>query len=133
MSEAVRAMTTNGGPAEQHINFRGVAEGKPIPYENIVLNRDVVFLRHDFHHTEESVSGGAPEVETRYYTGFLTQRDGLHFYFVQFSLVGDRSPASPAIPGTILLDPGGRAANPETYDSRTMTFWKMGELYIEGA
>ena len=130
MNEEVRVMTTYRGPAEQHINFRGVAECKPIPYEDIALNRDVVFLRHYFHHTEENVSGGAPEVETRYYTGFLTQRDGLHFCFVQFSLVGD-GPAS--IPGTILQDPGGRAANRETYDSRTMTFWKMGELYIEGA
>jgi hypothetical protein len=44
---------------------------------------------------------------------------------------GRRAP--PSIPGTILQDPGGRAANPETYDSRTMTFWKMGELYIEAA
>jgi hypothetical protein len=123
-------MEHNGGPAEQHINFRGVAECKPIPYEDIALNRDVVFLRHYFHHTEENVSGGAPDVETRYYTGFLTQRDGFHFYFVQFSLVGD---GPPSIPGTILQDPGGRAANREACDSRTMTFWKMGELYIEGA
>jgi len=123
-------MEHNGEPAEQRINFRGVAECKPIPYENIALNRDVVFLRHYFHHEEENVARGAPKVETRYYTGFLTERDGLRFEFVQFSLVGD---GPPSIPGTILQDPGGRAANPETYDSRTMTFWKMGELYIERA
>jgi hypothetical protein len=123
-------MKHNGELAKQHISFRGAADGKPISYEDIALNRDVVFLRHYFHHAEENVSIGAPKVETRYYTGFLTQRDGPHFYFVQFSLVGD---GPPSIPGTILQDPGGRAANPETYDSRTMTFWKMGQLYIEGA
>jgi hypothetical protein len=123
-------MERSGEPANQHINFRGFAECEPIPYEYIALNRDVVFLRHYFHHAEQNVAIGAPKVETRYYTGFLTERDGLHFYFVQFSLVGD---GPPSIPGTILQDPGGRAANPEHYDSRTMTFWKMGELYIEGA
>ena len=101
-------MEYNGGP-EQHISFRGVAECKPIPYEDIALNRDVVFLRHYFHYTEEDVSGGAPKVETRYYTGFLHPKGRLHFYFVQFSLVGD---GPPSIPGTILQDPGGRAANP---------------------
>jgi hypothetical protein len=72
-------MEHNGGPAEQHINFRGIADCKPIPYEDIALNRDVVFLRHYFYHTGEDLSGGAPELETRYYTRFLTQRDGLPF------------------------------------------------------
>ena len=53
-------MEHNGEPAEQHINFRGVAECKPIPYENIALNRDVVVLRHYFHHEEENVSEAHP-------------------------------------------------------------------------
>lgn len=123
-------MEHNEKPAKQRINFHGFAECEPIPYEDIALNRDVVFLRHYFHHAEENVAIGAPKVETRYYTGFLTERYGPRFSFVQFSLVGD---GPPSIPGTILRDPGGRAANPEIYDRRTMTFWKMGELYIEGA
>jgi hypothetical protein len=123
-------MEDHGNPEKQHINFRGVAEGSPISYEDIAINRDVVFLKHDFQHPEQNVSGGAPVVETRYYTGFLTQREVLNFYFVQFSLVGD---GPPIIPGTILQDPGGRAPNLQAYDSRTMTFWKMGELYIEAA
>jgi hypothetical protein len=87
-------ITTEGQQSSTSISG-GVAECKPIPYEDIALERDVMFLRHYVHHTEENVSGGAPKVETRYYAGFFTRRDGLHFCFVQFSLVGDGPPSIP--------------------------------------
>jgi len=106
--------------------FRG-NDGTPIRYEDLVLWRDVVFLRWDRPYSEEEQSGGAPAVETFNYTGYLRKREGSYFTMSYFScVVADGH--LPVIQGTGILRDGGVGWQPFAYDEKSMKFWKTGEL-----
>lgn len=109
------------------VGFRPFADSRPIRYEDIVLERDVVFLVRSLHHAPENVAVGAPVIETFSYTGMLESRDGDRFELSYFSM----TTSHPRVAGkNILADPGGACRQRMVLD-KSMTFWKMGELYVE--
>jgi hypothetical protein len=113
--------------AKPQVRFRPYADYRPIRYEDIVLGRDVVFLVTSFHHAPENVAAGAPAIETFSYTGMLESRDGDHFQLSYFSM----TTSFPSKAGkNILADPGGACRQDMVFDE-SITFWKMGELYVE--
>lgn len=109
------------------VRFWPRADFRPIRYEDIVLGRDVVFLVKSLHHDPENVAAGAPVIETFSYTGMLESRDGDRFQLSYFSM----TTSHPWKAGkNILADPGGACSQDMVLDE-SMTFWKMGELYVE--
>lgn len=110
--------------------FNGKAYTRPIPYEDIAVGRDVVYLVHLFRHEPENVGIGASPTETLSYTGMLTERNGDRFTLAYFSLTTDAAAVLRPHDGNTLADPGGKASAPMTLDRDSMTFWKMGELYV---
>jgi len=111
----------------EQFQFRGDC-GTPLRYEDIVLWRDVVFLRWDCPYSEGEQSGGAPASQTFYYTAYLCERSGSRFILSYFSCVvadGDL----PVIQGTGILRDGGVGSQTFAYDEKIMKFWKTGELY----
>jgi hypothetical protein len=111
------------------IRFYPHADFRPIRYEDIALEHDVVFLVESFHHDPENVGIGAPEIETRSYTGMVRNRNGDHFELAYFSMTTDAVVMHRD--GYTLADPGGRCYNNMTFNEKNMKFWKMGELYAE--
>ena len=109
------------------VRFRPHADSRPIRYEDIVAQRDVVFLVRSLHHDPENVAVGAPVIETFSYTGMLESRDGDRFQLSYFSMTTSSPLASRK---NILADPGGACRQDMVLDE-SMTFWKMGELYVE--
>ena len=102
--------------------------GTPIKYEDIVLYRDVVFLVWDRPYSEEEQSSGAPASETFYYTGYLCERSASRFILSYFScVVADGH--LPVIQARESSATAALGSQPMTYDERSMSFWKTGELY----
>lgn len=127
MSTATTATSHQMGKPQ--VRFRPYADYRPIRYEDIELGRDVVFLVRSFHHDPENVAAGAPVMETWSYTGILESKDGGRFQLSYFSMTTScPSPRSK----NILADPGGACRQNMVLDE-SMTFWKMGELYVEQA
>jgi hypothetical protein len=109
------------------VRFRPYADSRPIRYEDIVVQRDVVFLVRSLHHDPENVAFGAPVIETFSYTGMLERRDGDRFQLSYFSM----TTSCPSVARkNILADPGGARRQDMVLDE-SMTFWKTGELYVE--
>ncbi len=113
---------------EARVDFRG-DWGTPIRYEDIVLWRDVVFLVWDRPYDEEVQSMGAPAVGTFYFTGYLREREGIHFVMTYFSLVVADGHL-PITNGTRILADGGANSHPLRYDEKNMRFWRTGRLEI---
>jgi hypothetical protein len=112
---------------KSQVRFRPHADSRPIRYEDMVLGRDVVFLVKSLRHDPENVAAGAPVIETFSYTGMLESRDGDRFQLSYFSM----TTSHPSETGkNILADPGGACRQDMVLDE-SMTFWKMGELYVE--
>jgi hypothetical protein len=121
------------------IGFHGMDLCRIFRYEEIVVGRDVVFLKHT-NPDPENVALGAPD-ETYWYTGMLQEKDGDRFVLSYFSMAvtplrrNEPVPELSANPHytveTILADRGGCGSQLMTLDRENMTFWKMGELYIE--
>jgi hypothetical protein len=109
------------------VRFRPYADSTPIRYEDIVAGRDVVFLVSSLRHEPENVAAGAPVIETFSYTGMLERREGDRFQLSYFSMTTSSPLASRK---NILADPGGACRQDMVLDE-SMTFWKMGELYVE--
>ena len=109
------------------VRFWPHADFRPIRYEDIVLGRDVVFLVRSRHHDPENVAAGAPVMETLSYTGMLESRDGDRFQLSYFSMTTSHPWKANK---NILADPGGACRQDMVLDE-SMTFWKMGELYVE--
>lgn len=108
------------------VRFRPHADSRPIRYEDIVIGRDVVFLVKSLRHDPENMAAGAPIIETFSYTGMLESRDGDRFQLSYFSM----TTSHPSEAGkNILADPGGARRQNMVLDE-SMTFWKMGELYV---
>jgi hypothetical protein len=110
------------------VEFRGDA-GTPIRYEDIMLWRDVVFLESVYHYDEENQSYGAPAVGTFYFTGYLREREGIHFVMTYFSLVVADGHL-PITNGTRILADGGANSHPLRYDEKNMRFWRTGRLEV---
>ena len=113
---------------EARVEFRG-DWGTPIRYEDIVLWRDVVFLESVYHYDEENQSYGAPAVGTFNFTGYLREREGIHFVMTYFSLVVADGHL-PITNGTRILADGGANSHPLRYDEKNMRFWRTGRLEI---
>lgn len=112
---------------EARVEFNGFdSAGTPIGYESIVPFRDVVFLVWDRHYDEETRSWGAPVAETFCYTGFLRERNGIHFAMTYFSLV--KPDKSGRTGGGYLADTG---VNYQAFTlDEHMRFWKTGDLHV---
>jgi hypothetical protein len=110
------------------VEFRGDA-GTPVRYEDIMLWRDVVFLESVYHYDEENQSYGAPAVGTFYFTGYLREREGIHFVMTYLSLVVADGHL-PITNGTRILADGGANSHPLRYDEENMRFWRTGRLEI---
>jgi hypothetical protein len=127
MSTATTATSHQMENKQPQVRFRPYADSRPIRYEDIVVQRDVVFLVRSLHHDPENVAAGAPVIETFSYTGMLESRDGDRFQLSYFSM----TTSCPSVAGkNILADPGGACRQDMVLDE-SMTFWKMGELYVE--
>jgi hypothetical protein len=110
------------------VEFRG-DPGTPVRYEDIMLWRDVVFLESVYHYDEENQSYGAPAVGTFNFTGYLREREGIHFVMTYFSLVVADGHL-PITNGTRILADGGANSHPLRYDEKNMRFWRTGRLEI---